>query len=107
VLAEIRRFYEELNKFWTEIRCVVEALKKGRTDPRDFERWKDFNSSLNQTIEFWRVCYFALCTLQVPTHQNTVFRIGHRAAMHNPYATTMRFLLQFVYSPFHFGSPLD
>ncbi|KAF8486403.1 hypothetical protein DFH94DRAFT_713172 [Russula ochroleuca] len=54
VLAEIRRFYEELNKFWTEIRCVVEALKKGRTDPRDFERWKDFNSSLNQTIEFWR-----------------------------------------------------
>ena len=65
MLAEIRRFYEELNKFWIEeIRYVVEVLKKGRTDPRDLERWKNFNSSLNQTIEFWKVCCFSLCIFQ-------------------------------------------
>ena len=65
VLAEIRRFYEELNKFWTEeIRHVVEVIKQGRTDPRDLERWKNFNSSLNRTIEFWRVCCFSLCIFQ-------------------------------------------
>ena len=59
VLAEIRRFYEELNKFWTEeIRHVVEALKKGRTDPRDIERWKNFHSSIKQTIESWKVFFF-------------------------------------------------
>ena len=59
VLAEIRRFYEELNKFWTEdIRHVVEALKKGRTDPRDIERWKKFHSSIKQTIESWKVFFF-------------------------------------------------
>jgi hypothetical protein len=58
VLAEIRRFYEELNKFWTEeIRHVVDVLKKRRIDPRDFERWNNFNSSLKQTIECWKV-YF-------------------------------------------------
>jgi hypothetical protein len=34
VMAEIRQFYEELNKFWKEeICCVVEALKKRRVDP--------------------------------------------------------------------------
>ena len=65
VLAEIRRFYEELNKFWTEeIRRVVEVLKKGRTDPRDLERWKNFNSSLNQTIEFWRVLWTLVIVLR-------------------------------------------
>jgi hypothetical protein len=56
VMAEIRQFYEELNKFWREeICCVVEALKKRRVDPRDFERWNGFRSSLKQTIEFWKV----------------------------------------------------
>jgi hypothetical protein len=55
VMAEIRRFYEELNKFWREEICyVAEALKKRRVDPRDFERWNDFRSSLKQTIEFWQ-----------------------------------------------------
>ena len=58
-MAEIRRFYEELNKFWREeICCVVEALKKRRVDPRDFERWNSFRSSLKQTIGFWKVCFF-------------------------------------------------
>jgi len=55
VMAEIRRFYEELNKFWRDEICyVVEALKKRRVDPRDFERWNSFRSSLKQTIEFWK-----------------------------------------------------
>jgi hypothetical protein len=56
VLAEIGRFYDELKKFWKEEIChVVEALKKGRTDPKDFERWKIFHSSLKQTMESWKV----------------------------------------------------
>jgi hypothetical protein len=60
-MAEIRRFYEELNKFWREeICCVVEALKKRRVDPRDFERWNNFRSSLKQTIDFWKVCFLPL-----------------------------------------------
>ena len=55
-MAEIWRFYEELNKFWSEeIFHVVEALKKRRVDTRDFERWHNFRSSLKQTIEFWKV----------------------------------------------------
>jgi len=55
VMAEIRRFYEELNKFWKEEIChVAEALKNGRTDPRDLGRWKNFHSSIKQTIEFWK-----------------------------------------------------
>ncbi|KAI0285442.1 hypothetical protein BGY98DRAFT_1093025 [Russula aff. rugulosa BPL654] len=54
-MAEIRRFYEELNKFWREEIChVIEALKKHRVDSRDFERWNSFRSSLNQTIEAWK-----------------------------------------------------
>ena len=58
-MAEIRRFYEELNKFWREeISHVVEALEKRRIDPRDFERWNSFRSSLKQTIKSWRVCFF-------------------------------------------------
>jgi hypothetical protein len=36
---------------------VVEALKKRRIDPKDFERWNRFRSSLKQTIEFWK--YYA------------------------------------------------
>jgi hypothetical protein len=60
-MAEIRRFYEELNKFWREEIChVVEALKKRRVDPRDLERWNGFRSSLKQTIEFWKVCLLPL-----------------------------------------------
>ena len=61
MMGEIRRFYEELNKFWREEVChVVEALKKRRVDPRDFERWDSFRSSLKQTIEFWKACFFKL-----------------------------------------------
>jgi len=55
-MAEIRRLYEELNKFWTEeIYHVAEALKKRRVDQRDFERWNGFHSNLKQTIEVWKV----------------------------------------------------
>jgi hypothetical protein len=63
-MASIRRFYEELNKFWREEICqVAEALKKRRVDRRDFERWNSFRSSLNQTIEFWKVCFLPLLTM--------------------------------------------
>ena len=56
MVAEIRRFYEELNKFWTEEIChVVEALKKGRTDSKDLERWENLHSSLKQTLGSWKV----------------------------------------------------
>jgi hypothetical protein len=34
---------------------VAEALRKGRTDQRDFERWKNFHSSLKLTIGSWKV----------------------------------------------------
>ena len=60
-MAEIQRFYEELNKFWTEeIRHVVEALQKRRIDPRDTERWNNFRVSLRQTVDFWKVCFALL-----------------------------------------------
>ncbi len=46
VMPEIRRFYEELNKFRRVKICyVVETLKKRRVDPRDIGRWNSFRSS--------------------------------------------------------------
>ena len=61
MMGEIRRFYEELNKFWREEICyVVEALKKRRVDRWDFERWNGFRLSLKQTIEFWKVSLLPL-----------------------------------------------
>ena len=61
LLADIRQLYEELNTFWKEeIRQVAESLKKGRTDPRDLERWNNFRSSLEHTIESWKVCSLLL-----------------------------------------------
>ena len=58
-MAEIRRFYEALNKFWREeISHVAEALEKCRVDPRDFERWNSSHPSLKHAIEFWKVCVF-------------------------------------------------
>jgi len=70
VLAEIRGFYEELNKFWKEeIYHVAEALKKRRTDLKDFECWEDFHSSLKLTIEFWKVFYLP-STLHFSTNQS-------------------------------------
>ena len=69
MVAEIRRFYKELNKFWREEVCfVVEALRKRRVDPKDSERWNGFRSSLKQTVEFWKVCY-CLYYYALPTNQ--------------------------------------
>jgi hypothetical protein len=95
VVAEIRRFYEELNKFWTEeIHCVVEALrKKGRTDPKDLERWNNFHSGLKQTVESWKV-YFPPFNMYSATDPSTVFRIGHQTVTLKPYAATIHALLQ-------------
>jgi hypothetical protein len=59
VLAEVGRSYERLMNFWKEEICrVAEALKNGRIDPRDFQRWSNIHPSLEQTIEFWKVCIF-------------------------------------------------
>jgi hypothetical protein len=100
VMAEIRRFYEELNKFWREeICCVVEALKKRRVDPRDFERWNGFRSSLKQTIESWKVCLLPLL-LYIPNRSNNMSRIGHQTVVLKPYPAITHPLLQSVYSPF-------
>ncbi len=106
-MAEIRRFYEELNKFWREeICCVVEALKNRRVDPRDFERWKSFHSSLKQTIEFWKVCFLSL-QLCIPNRSNTMSRTGRQAEILKPYPAITHPLLLSVYSPFRFGVSLD
>jgi hypothetical protein len=69
MMAEIRRLYEELNKFWREeICCVAEALRKRCVDLRYFQRWNGFRSSLKQTVEFWKVCY-CLYYYSLPTDQ--------------------------------------
>jgi hypothetical protein len=107
VMAEIRRFYEELNKFWREEKCcVVEALKKRRVDPRDFERWNGFRSSLKQTIEFWKVCLLPLL-LCIPNRSNTMPRTSQQAVILKPYPEITHPLLQSVYSVLRFGVPLD
>jgi hypothetical protein len=100
-MAEIRRFYEELNKFWREeICCVVEALKK------DLERWNSFRSSLKPTIEFWKVCFLPRL-LYIPNQSNTMSRTGHQAVILKPYPAISHSLLQSVYSSFYFGVFLD
>ena len=96
-MAEIRRFYEELNKFWREEIChVVEALNKRRVDPKDFERWNSFRSSLKQTIEFWKVCFLPLL-LCIPDRSNTLSRTDQQL---KPYPATTHPHLQSVYSAF-------
>jgi hypothetical protein len=107
VMAEIRRFYEELNKFWRDEIChVVEALKRRRVDPKDFERWNSFRSSLKQTIEFWKVCFLPLL-LCIHNRSNTVSRTGRQALTLKHYPAITHALLQSVYSAFHFGVSLD
>ncbi|KAF8486446.1 hypothetical protein DFH94DRAFT_184318 [Russula ochroleuca] len=55
LLTEIRRCYVELDKFWTEeIYRASEALKMRRVDPTDFERWRNFQANLKQTIDSWK-----------------------------------------------------
>ena len=106
MMAEIRRFYEELNKFWREeIDHVLDALKNCRVDRKDFERWKNFRSSLNLTIEFWKVSFLPLL-LCILDRSNTS-RIGHQAAILKPYPAITHPLLQSVNSAFHFGVCLD
>jgi hypothetical protein len=108
-MAEIRRFYEELNKFWREeIFYVVEALKMHRVDPTDFERWNSFCSSLKPTIEFWNV-FFLPRLLCIPNRSNAMYRTGRQAVVLKPYplAAITLLLLESVYSPVRFGVSLD
>lgn len=104
MLAELWRSYERLTNFWKEeIRHVAEAVKTGRIDPRDFERWSNIHPSLEQTIELWKVC--VAFTKYFPAIQNTRFRIVHQAVILEPNAATLSHpLLRFVYSPVHFGA---
>ena len=77
---------------------MVEALKKGRTDSKDLERWKNFHSSLKQTLGSWKVAYFPTFNMFSAMDLNTVFRIVHQTVMLKPYAATIHHpLLQFVY----------
>ena len=56
MLREIRRCYEDLDKFWTEEICrAVKALEMRYVDPGDVERWRGFKASLEKTIETWKV----------------------------------------------------
>ena len=56
VLGEIRRCYNELDKFWKEeIWRADTAFRTRRVDPGDVERWRNFKASLQQTIESWTV----------------------------------------------------
>jgi excinuclease UvrABC helicase subunit UvrB len=58
VLAEIRRCYMEMDKFWTEeISRAIEALKMRRVGPTDLERWENFHANLKHAIESWKVQY--------------------------------------------------
>ena len=99
-MVEIQRFYEELNKFWREeICCAVEALKRRRVDPRDFERWNGFRSSLKQTVEFWKVCLVPLL-LGIPDRSNNISRSGHQPVILKPHPAITHPLLQSVYSLF-------
>ena len=103
MLAEIRRLYEELDKFWKEEICLVaKALKEDCIDTGDFERWNNYHSSLRQTMESWKVCFLPFTmrygALFFSTDQNTLFRIGYQRVMLKLYAATLRPLLQFVHS---------
>jgi hypothetical protein len=106
-MAEIRRLYEELNKFWREeISHVVEALEKRRVDPSDFKRWNSFRSSIKQTIELWKVRFLPLL-LCAPNRSNTLSRTSHQAVILKPYPAITHPLLQSVCPAFHFGVSLD
>ena len=82
MMAEIRRFYEELNKFWREEICyVVEALKKCRVNARDLERWNVFLVFLIQIIEFWKVC---ILLLLLSNRSDIGSRSGHQVIIPKP-----------------------
>ena len=56
MLGEISRCYKELERFWTEEICrAATALRTRRVDPGDVERWRDYKTKLQQTIESWKV----------------------------------------------------
>jgi hypothetical protein len=64
---------------------VIEAVKKGRTDPRDFERWKTFHSSLKQALESWKVCLPLPCISQpikIPCSESATWRCSTPAKQH-------------------------
>ena len=115
VLSEIRRCYQELDKFWAEeIFRAIETLKMRRVDPTDVKRWKNFSEDLKQTIESWNLnlkvqCSTLLRVLRyaLPTKQNTLFRMSYQVVMLKLYAAAMDAHLRFAHSCFRSGIPLD
>ena len=109
VLAEIRRCYMEMDRFWTdEVSRAIEALKMRRVDPNDFERWNTFHANLKHAIESWKVQYgFLFLCYALPTDQTILFRTrtSYRVVVLKPYAATLRVRLRFAHSRFHFGNP--
>jgi hypothetical protein len=71
VLAEIRRCYKELDKFWMEeISRATEAYEKRRVDETDIKHWKIFCANLKQTLDSWKVRHgFLLVCHALPTDQ--------------------------------------
>ncbi len=66
VLIQIRQCYAEIDKFLTEeISRVAKALELRRVDASDFDRWKNFQASLNETIVSWKV-WSLLLLLHIP-----------------------------------------
>ena len=61
-LGEIQRCYINLERFWLEeIYRAVKTRKTRRVDPDDIKRWRTFKTSLEQTIESWKVYIYAFC----------------------------------------------
>jgi hypothetical protein len=105
MLAEIRRCYAELDKFWTEeIFRAIEALKTHRIDPPISNAGRTFIQTLNKLLSPGRyriVSYFLCCAL--PTNQNNLFRMSYQVAMLKPYAATAHSCLRLA----HFSLPLS
>jgi hypothetical protein len=88
------------------MRHVVEALKKGRTDTRDFERWKNFHLSLKQTIESWKVCF----PFHYAFHNRPKYRVQNQPLSgdaHPLHRDTIASSFTVRPCPFHFSAYLD
>ena len=105
VLTQIRQCYMEIDKFWRdEIYHVAKVLELRRVDASDLDRWENFQASLKETIESWKV-WSLLPLLHIPISQNTLVRMSHQMAIPKLYAATIHALLRFAQSSIYFGVP--
>jgi hypothetical protein len=78
VLTQIRQCYTEMDKFWRdEIYHVAKVLELRRVDAGDLDCWENFQVSLKETIESWKV-WSLLPLLHIPINQNTLVRMSHQ-----------------------------